>query len=38
MSLFIRPVTKDNWLTLARLKVREDQAHFVAQAVRKIWL
>jgi len=26
----IRPVTKDNWEELIRLKVREDQAHFVA--------
>jgi diamine N-acetyltransferase len=26
----IRPVTKDNWKELIRLKVREDQAHFVA--------
>ena len=38
MSLSIRLVTKDNWLILARLKVREDQAHFVAQAVCEIWL
>jgi diamine N-acetyltransferase len=26
----IRPVTKDNWKELIRLKVREDQTHFVA--------
>jgi diamine N-acetyltransferase len=26
----IRPVTKDNWKELVRLKVREDQTHFVA--------
>ena len=26
----IRPVTKDNWKDLIRLKVREDQTHFVA--------
>ena len=26
----IRPVTKDNWRELIRLKVREDQTHFVA--------
>ena len=26
----IRPVTKDNWKELTRLKVREDQTHFVA--------
>ncbi|HET6595578.1 MAG TPA: GNAT family N-acetyltransferase [Anaerolineales bacterium] len=26
----IRPVTKDNWRELIRLKVREDQSHFVA--------
>jgi diamine N-acetyltransferase len=25
-----RPVTKDNWKELIRLKVREDQTHFVA--------
>lgn len=30
MSLSIRPVTKDNWRVLIKLKVREDQAHFVA--------
>ena len=28
--LEIRPVTKDNWEELIRLKVREDQTHFVA--------
>ena len=26
----IRPVTKDNWKELIRLKVRQDQTHFVA--------
>lgn len=26
----IRPVTKDNWKELVRLRVREDQKHFVA--------
>ena len=26
----IRPVTKDNWRELIRLKVRDDQTHFVA--------
>ncbi|HSL30891.1 MAG TPA: GNAT family N-acetyltransferase [Anaerolineales bacterium] len=26
----IRPITKDNWRALIRLKVREDQTHFVA--------
>jgi diamine N-acetyltransferase len=26
----IRPVTKGNWKDLIRLKVREDQPHFVA--------
>ena len=26
----IRPVTKDNWLALIKLQVREDQKHFVA--------
>ncbi len=30
MSLSLRPVTKGNWRTLAKLKVREDQNHFVA--------
>ena len=33
MSLTIRPVTKDNWRALSRLKVREDQNHFVASNV-----
>jgi diamine N-acetyltransferase len=32
----IRQVTKDNWRELARLKVREDQAHFVASNVYSI--
>jgi len=26
----IRPVTKENWKELIRLRVREDQTHFVA--------
>jgi diamine N-acetyltransferase len=30
MSLSIQPVTKSNWHLLAKLKVREDQTHFVA--------
>ena len=30
MSPSIRPVTKDNWRELVKLKVREDQADFVA--------
>lgn len=29
----VRPVTKDNWQELARLKVRADQNHFVAENV-----
>ena len=32
----IRPVTKDNWKELIRLKVREDQTHFVASNVYSI--
>ena len=32
----IRPVTKDNWRELIRLKVREDQTHFVASNVYSI--
>ena len=32
----IRPVTKENWRELVRLKVREDQAHFVASNVYSI--
>jgi diamine N-acetyltransferase len=32
----IRPVTKDNWKELVRLKVREDQKHFVAANVYSI--
>ena len=32
----IRPVTKDNWKELVRLKVREDQSHFVASNVYSI--
>lgn len=30
MSLSIRPVTKENWRDLVKLKVRDDQRHFVA--------
>jgi diamine N-acetyltransferase len=30
MTLSIKPVTKDNWHSLIKLKVREDQSHFVA--------
>ena len=30
MSLSIQPVTGENWRQIARLKVREDQTHFVA--------
>ena len=33
MTLSILPVTKDNWRALVRLKVREDQTHFVASNV-----
>ncbi|MEO8355766.1 MAG: GNAT family N-acetyltransferase [Chloroflexota bacterium] len=36
MSLSIQPVSRDNWRALARLKVREDQAHFVASNVYSI--
>jgi diamine N-acetyltransferase len=36
MALTTRPVTKDNWRTLSRLKVREDQNHFVASNVYSI--
>ena len=32
----IRPVTKENWKELVRLKVREDQTHFVASNVYSI--
>lgn len=32
----IRPVTRDNWKELVRLKVREDQTHFVASNVYSI--
>ncbi len=32
----IRPVTKDNWRELSKLKVREDQIHFVASNVQSI--
>lgn len=36
MSLSIRPVTKDNWLELVKLKVLESQTHFVASNVYSI--
>ena len=36
MSLAIQPVTKSNWRELAKLKVREDQTHFVAPNVYSI--
>ena len=36
MSVKARPVTKENWYVLARLKVREDQTHFVAPNVYSI--
>ena len=36
MSLSIRPVTKDNWRELAKLKVRDDQTHFVASNIHSI--
>ena len=36
MAPSIRPVTKDNWRALARLKVREDQNRFVASNVYSI--
>jgi diamine N-acetyltransferase len=36
MSPSIRPVTKDNWRELIRLKVRKDQEHFVASNVYSI--
>ncbi len=32
----IRPVTKDNWRELTKLKVREDQKHFVASNLHSI--
>ena len=30
MSISLRPVTAENWRVLIKLKVREDQSHFVA--------
>jgi diamine N-acetyltransferase len=36
MTLSIRPVTKDNWRALAKLKVRQDQTHFVASNIYSI--
>ena len=36
MSLSIQPVTKANWNVIAKLKVREDQIHFVAPNVYSI--
>jgi diamine N-acetyltransferase len=32
----IRPVTKDNWMELTKLKVREDQKNFVASNLHSI--
>ena len=32
----VRPVTKDNWRELSKLKVRDDQTHFVASNVQSI--
>ena len=36
MTLSIQPVTKDNWRELVKLKVRQDQAQFVASNVYSI--
>ena len=36
MQLSIQPVTKDNWRQLVKLKVRDDQTHFVASNVYSI--
>ncbi len=36
MALSIQPVTKSNWNKLAKLKVREDQSHFVAPNIYSI--
>jgi diamine N-acetyltransferase len=36
MSLSIRPVTKNNWLEIAKLKVHDAQSHFVASNVYSI--
>lgn len=36
MTLSIRPVTKDNWRALIKLKVNEQQTHFVASNVYSI--
>lgn len=36
MTLSIQPVTKKNWQELIKLKVREDQTHFVASNVHSI--
>jgi diamine N-acetyltransferase len=33
MAISIQPVTKKNWRELAKLKVRDDQTHFVAANV-----
>jgi diamine N-acetyltransferase len=36
MSLSVQPVTKHNWRELAKLKVRDDQTHFVATNIHSI--
>jgi diamine N-acetyltransferase len=36
LKLSIRPVTNANWRQLAKLKVREDQTHFVASNIYSI--
>ncbi len=36
MLLSIQPVSRDNWRALVKLKVREDQTHFVASNVYSI--
>jgi len=36
MSVFIKPVTKENWRALAKLKVRQDQTNYVASNVYSI--
>jgi diamine N-acetyltransferase len=36
MSFSLQPVTRNNWRELTKLKVREDQSHFVASNVYSI--
>ena len=36
MTISFQPVTKDNWRALAKLKVHDDQTHFVASNVYSI--